>query len=44
LFLLTSGAVLDRVVEGVKDIPFELIQSNLSSEQEKALKEAFGQD
>ena len=44
LFLLTSGAVLDRVAEAVKDIPFELIQSNLTKEQEAALKEAFGQD
>jgi len=44
LFLLTSGAVLDKVVEGVKDIPFEIIQTNLSKEQESALKEAFGQD
>jgi uncharacterized membrane protein len=44
LFLLTSGAVIDRVAEGVKDIPFEIIQTNLSKEQEAALKEAFGQD
>ena len=44
LFLLTSGAVIDRVAESVKDIPFEIIQTNLSKEQEAALKEAFGQD
>src|SRR5205823_12426372 len=44
LFLLTSGAVLDKVAEGVKDIPFEIIQTNLSKEQEAALKEAFGED
>src|SRR2546423_9339446 len=44
LFLLTSGAVLDRVAEGVKDIQFEIIQTNLSKEQEAALKEAFGED
>ncbi len=44
LFLLTSGAVVDRVVEAVKDIPFEIVQTNLSKEQEAALKEAFGQD
>lgn len=44
LFLLTTGAVLDKVVEAVKDIPFEIIQTNLSKEQESALKEAFGQD
>src|SRR5437879_10523971 len=28
LFLLTSGAVLDKVAEGVKDIQFEIIQTN----------------
>ncbi len=44
LFLLTSGAVLDKVAEAVKDIPFEIVQTNLSKEQEAALKEAFGQD
>jgi uncharacterized membrane protein len=44
LFLLTSGAVIDRVAEAVKDIPFEIIQTNLSKEQEAALQEAFGQD
>ena len=44
LFLLTSGAVLDKVVEGVKDIQFQIIQTNLSKEQEAALKEAFGED
>ena len=44
LFLLTSAAVLDKVAEGVKDIQFEIIQTNLSKEQEAALKEAFGED
>ena len=44
LFLLTSGAVIDKVAEAVKDIPFEIIQTNLSKEQEAALKESFGQD
>jgi uncharacterized membrane protein len=44
LFLLTSGTVLDKVAEGVKDIQFEIIQTNLSKEQEAALKEAFGED
>ena len=44
LFLLTSGAVLDKVAEGVKDIQFEIIQTNLSKEQEAALKESFGED
>src|SRR5436309_13406803 len=44
LFLLTSGAVIDKVAENVKDIQFEIIQTNLSKEQEAALKEAFGED
>ena len=44
LFLLTSGAVLDKVAEGVKDIQYEIIQINLSKEQKAALKEAFGQE
>ena len=44
LFLLTSGAVVDKVAEAVKDIPFEIIQTNLSKEQEAQLKEAFGED
>jgi uncharacterized membrane protein len=41
LFLLSSGAVLDRVVEAVKDIHFEIISTNLSKEQEAELREAF---
>src|SRR6266550_7417348 len=44
LFLLASGAVLDKVADAVKDIQFEIIQTNLSKEQETALKEAFGED
>ena len=44
LFLLASGAVLDKVAEAVKDIQFEIIQTNLSKEQEAQLKEAFGED
>ena len=44
LFLLTSGAVIDKVAEGVKDINFQIIQTNLSKEQEAALKEAFGEE
>jgi uncharacterized membrane protein len=43
LFLLTEGAVIDRVLEGVKSsgLQFELIASNLSHEQEQKLREAF---
>mgnify|MGYP000203410384 CR=1 FL=1 len=46
LFLLTSGAVLDRVVdEAKKNLPkFEIIASNLSKEQEEKLRAAFGEE
>ena len=46
LFLLSAGAVPDRVAEAVKanGLHFELIASNLSSEQEARLKEAFGEE
>jgi uncharacterized membrane protein len=45
LFLLTSGAVIDRVAEEVKKRgpQFDLIRSNLSQEQEHALREAFAE-
>jgi len=43
LFLLTEGAVVDRVAEAVKQsgLQYELIASNLSHEQEQKLREAF---
>ena len=44
LFLMTSEAVLDRVVDGMKDLKFEIIATNLSKEQEQKLHEAFGQE
>ena len=46
LFLLTSGAVVDRVVdEAKKNLPkFEIIASNLSKEQEEKLRAAFGEE
>jgi uncharacterized membrane protein len=44
LFLMTSEAVMDRVVESMKDTKFEIIATNLSHEQEKKLREAFGQE
>src|SRR5216683_3281843 len=34
LFLLSSGAVVDKVAEAVKDTKFEIISTNLSKEQE----------
>jgi uncharacterized membrane protein len=46
LFLLTSGAVVDRVTDEMKKSlgHFELIASNLSKEQEDQLKAAFGEE
>jgi uncharacterized membrane protein len=44
LFLLTSGAVVDKVQDAFKDTKMELIQSNLSAEQEAQLQEAFGEE
>jgi uncharacterized membrane protein len=41
LFLMTSGAVLDKVVEALKGEKFEIIASNMSKEQEDQLKAAF---
>jgi uncharacterized membrane protein len=43
LFLLTSAAVVDKLAEAVKGQQFEIIQTNLSNEQEKQLREAFGE-
>jgi uncharacterized membrane protein len=41
LFLMTSDAVQDKVIEGLKGEQFELISSNLTKEQEEELKTAF---
>jgi len=43
LFLMTSKAVIDRVVEAMKNLKFEIIATNLSEEQSRKLREAFGQ-
>jgi uncharacterized membrane protein len=43
LFLMSTGAVLDRIKEAVGDQKFELIASNLSSDQEAKLKEYFAE-
>ena len=42
LFVLTSDAVLDEVKAAFKDHAGELIQTNLTDDQERALREAFG--
>ncbi len=46
LFLLTSGAVMDKVSEEVSDLRghAELMHTNLTSEQETKLREAFAED
>lgn len=44
LFLLTSGAVVDKVVAAVKGQKFEIIQTNLSKEQEDKLRAAFSEE
>jgi len=42
VFLLTSGGVLDKIVLAARSLPkFELITSNLSNEQEAALRAGF---
>ena len=44
LFLMTSEAVMDRVVDAMKNVKFEIIATNLSQDQEQKLREAFGQE
>src|SRR6516164_2042082 len=44
LFLMTSEAVMDRVVDVMSHMKFEIIATNLSNEQETKLREAFGQE
>jgi uncharacterized membrane protein len=42
LFLLSSGAVVDKVAEAVKGQEFEVISTNLPKEQEDQLRATFG--
>jgi uncharacterized membrane protein len=42
LFVLTSGAVQDKVADEFRGTQAELIRTNLSDEQEARLREAFG--
>lgn len=46
LFALTSGAVQDRVLQAFEEAGLtpELVQSNLSEEQEQKLREAFAEN
>jgi len=43
LFLMTSQAVTDKVLEELKGFQFELIASNLTKEQEAQLMAAFAE-
>jgi uncharacterized membrane protein len=44
LFLLTSGAVQDKVLAELKGFQFELISSNLTKEQEEQLMATFAEE
>ena len=44
LFLMTSDAVEDRVLEAMKQFKFELIASNMSKEEENKLRTAFAEE
>ena len=44
LFLMASDAVPDKIKPALADLKPELIQTNLSNEQEAQLRQAFGQD
>jgi uncharacterized membrane protein len=44
LFLLSSGAVKDKIVDEMKGIDFEIIATNLSKEEEENLLAAFADD
>lgn len=44
LFLLTSGAVQDKVIAAMKGQKFEIIQTNLTKEQEDQLRAAFSEE
>lgn len=44
LFVMSSDAVLDKVKEAFADSEAELIHTNLSNDQEAALREAFSEE
>jgi uncharacterized membrane protein len=44
LFLMTSGAVEDKVRQAFEATDMELIQTNLSTEEEQRLREAFSEE
>lgn len=44
LYLLTANAVLDKLADAVKDQKFEIVQTNLSKEQEAKLRAELGEE
>ena len=44
LFLLSSEVTVDKVSDAFKDMQMELVQSNLSAEQEAKLRQDFGEE
>ena len=44
LFLLTSGGVVDKLLDALKGEKFEVISTSLPKEQEDKLREAFGNE
>jgi uncharacterized membrane protein len=44
LFLLTNQATIDKVADAFSGTKMDLIQSNLSAEQEKQLRDVFGEE
>ena len=45
LFALTSGATApDKIIDELRQYDFEIISANLPEEQERQLREAFGQE
>lgn len=44
LFLMTENATIDRVAQAFAGTKMELIQTNLSADQEAKLRAAFGED
>lgn len=44
LFLMTSGAVQDRVFDAMRQLKFEIVATNLSKENEDKLRAAFAEE
>jgi uncharacterized membrane protein len=44
LFLMTSDAVQDKVLQAFQGTDMELVHTNLSNDEEQRLREAFGED